>query len=153
MLIVYRESHIFHNQYSQNDKIVKLGSPQPWTTRNKSKLQKIFDQEQLCLFFLGIYKFHGFKSWERELYILSPSGFMSKCNYKSFVIVTRSAKKRQTCCHNKIPTGIFFHWNCAFDRKNEIWKKLWEKYFLQSALAEMCQLSHKKAFSFGLASL
>ena len=72
---------------------------------------------------------------------------MSKCNYKSFVIVTRSAKKRQTCCHNKIRSGIFFHWNCAFDRKNEIWKKLWEKYFLQSALAEMCQFSHKKALA------
>jgi len=44
----------------------------------------------------------------KGLYNLSPSGFMSKCNYKSFVIVTRSAKKRQTCCHNKIPQGIFF---------------------------------------------
>ena len=33
---------------------VKLGSPQPWTTRNKSKLQKIFDQARLCLFFWDV---------------------------------------------------------------------------------------------------
>jgi len=109
MLIVYRESHIFHNQYSQNDKIVKLGSPQPWTTRNKSKLQKIFDQARLCLFFWDV-KVPRFKKLRKGtfkgLYNLSPFGFMSKCDYKSFVIVTRSAKKRQTCCHNKIPSGI-----------------------------------------------
>jgi len=35
-----------------------------------------------------------------------------------------------------------------------IFEKSSEKnIFLQSALAEMCQFSHKKAFSFGLASL